>query len=286
MIPDWEHNCVCLAAMLKVRHPALFTKLHQILTDHGVHVRLLDDARDIWARDYCPLQVGPGRFVKFRYAPDYLRGQPQLRTGPGIVKSFHDVGHCRRSAIILDGGNIVASQSRAILSDKIFKENPEWNRADLREKLQELLRIDELIVIPKEPFDPIGHADAMVRFIDEGTVLVNDYSTIDPSFGRKLVKVIARHALAIEIIPYFHDPEVTDGIPSAVGCYVNFIRTEQVIVVPTYGNKLDSVALKKVQTVFPGTPVIPLDCASLAREGGVLNCVSASFRLSHKSSSD
>ena len=81
MIPDWEHNCVFLAASLKVRHPVLFTRLRQILTDNGVKVRLLEKVRDIWTRDYCPVQVGPESHVKFRYDPDYLRDEPGLKTG-------------------------------------------------------------------------------------------------------------------------------------------------------------------------------------------------------------
>ena len=60
MIPDWEANVVFLAGMLKVRHPDLFTQLHSVLTLHGVEVRLLENVRDIWARDYCPIQIGPG----------------------------------------------------------------------------------------------------------------------------------------------------------------------------------------------------------------------------------
>src|SRR5581483_8521279 len=104
MIPDSEHNCVFLATMLKVRHPVLFASLEKILTDHGVDVRMLDNVRDYWLRDFCPVQVDSDLFVKFRYDPDYLRDEPSLRTGDGIVKSFRGLGRCRRSSIILDGG--------------------------------------------------------------------------------------------------------------------------------------------------------------------------------------
>ena len=55
------------------------------------------------------------------------------------MKSFRGLGRCRRSSIVLDGGNIVASRTKAIVTDKIYKENRGWSRAELRDKLQELV---------------------------------------------------------------------------------------------------------------------------------------------------
>jgi agmatine deiminase len=280
MIADWDANGVFLADMLKVRHLDLFTYLHSKLVSHGVEVRLLTDVRDFWARDCCPIQVGHRSFVKFRYDPDYLKDHAELRTGDDVVKAYQDLGECLHSPIVLDGGNIVASRTRAILTEKIYKENPDYSRGDLREELQRLLQVEQLIVIPREPYDPIGHADAMVRFIDEDTVLVNDYAKVDPAFGDRLAKTLRRRGLEIVLLPYFFERRSTGGIPSAVGCYANFIRTEKVVVVPIFGHKLDRVASNKLEAVFRGIPVVFLECTSLARKGGILNCISAIFRSS------
>jgi agmatine deiminase len=266
--------------MLKVRYCELFTSLQQILTAHGVAVRLFNNVRDIWAKDYCPVQVGPGKLVKFYYDPDYLREEPTRRTGDGVLKSFRGLGTCRRSPIVLDGGNVVASRNKAIVTEKVYKENPGCSQADLRDSLQKLLQVDQLIIIPKEPCDPIGHADGMVRFIDENSVLVNDYSEVDPGFGERLVKVLRRHRLTIKTLAYLPEKRSRDGIPSAVGCYTNFLRTEKVLVAPIYGTKKDRVALRKLEDVFPRLPIVPLNCTGLARDGGVLNCVSATYQVS------
>ncbi len=278
MIPDWEHNCVFLADKLKDRHPSVFTRIQQILINHGIEVRLLANVRDVWTRDYSPVQVGQKFLVKFRYDPDYLRDEPRLRTGNGIVNSFGDIGRCRRSQIILDGGNIVASRTRVILTDKIYKENPGLNRSDLRDEIKKLLRVERLILIPREPYDPIGHADSMVRFLDEDTVLVNDYAEVDPPFGGRLVKALRSQGLATEPVPYFHERRSTGGIPSAVGCYANFLRTEKVVIVPAFGSQHDHVSLERLRNLMPKVPVVSLDATSLAREGGVFNCISSSYR--------
>jgi len=280
MIPDWQTNCVFLTSLLQARHPSVFTALQETLRSHGVEVRLLHEARDIWASDYCPVQVGSNRIVQFLYEPDYLENSPELRTGRSVADQFRDFGEIEHSEINIDGGNVVASEQTAILTDKIYRENPTWERARLRAELRRLLQVNQLIVIPKEPYDPIGHVDAMVRFIDEQSVLVNDYSQIDAAFGERLKAVLQRHGLAIEPMPYFHEKVSKDGIPSAVGGFTNFLRTEKVLVAPVYESNEDHVALKKLESAFPGLPIVPLNCTNLAREGGVLNCVSVSFRIS------
>ena len=85
MIADWDTNSVFLADMLKECHPELFAQLHSTLRAHGVEVRLLHNVRAIWARDFCPIQVGPRKFVKFRYEPDYLKDEPELKTGDEVA---------------------------------------------------------------------------------------------------------------------------------------------------------------------------------------------------------
>lgn len=284
MIPDWEHNLVYLANQLKERHPSVFTRLQDILSSHGIEVRQLDNVRDVWARDYCPVQVLAKTMVKFRYEPDYLRDNPELKTGDEVLESLQDLGWCNRSSIVLDGGNVVGSKTKIILTDKVYRENSGWLRPTLRAKLRKLLNVDQLIVVPREPFDPIGHADAMVRFVDEQTVLVNDYSQIDPAFGERLDQVLRDHGLTIKYLPYYHENKIQAGIPSAVGNYTNFLRTEKVLVAPVYGTEHDEIALRKLASVFPELPVAPLDCTELAREGGILNCVCASFRITTKTS--
>ena len=280
MIPDWEATGVFLADTLKVRHPDLFAQLHSLLTSHGVEIRLLNNVRDIWARDFCPIQVGPGKLVRFRYGPDYLNEHREVRTGREVAQQFSGLEEILYSDINLDGGNVVASRNKAIITDKVYRENPDWDRRKLRDELQRLLQVQQLIVIPREPYDLIGHADAMVRFIDEDTVLVNDYAEVDSPFGDRLVHALRCQGLAIELVPYFHERRSTGGIPSAVGCFVNFLRTEKVVIVPAYGSKYDQIALNRLKTLFSNVPVVSLDCTNLAREGGVLNCISAGFRYS------
>ena len=108
----------------------------------------------------------------------------------------------------------------------------------------------------------------MVRFVDDHTVFVNDYSGIDEAFAVRLLNVLSRQRLVIEVLPYYHDGQALNGIPSAVGCHINSLRTERVVIVPAFGGTTDIVAVKKLESAFPRIPIVPLNCAGLAKEEG------------------
>ncbi|GAB6044508.1 hypothetical protein JCM11957_01060 [Caminibacter profundus] len=73
------------------------------------------------------------------------------------------------------------------MTDKIFSENPSIERNKLIEKIKNLLEVDELIIIPKQPWDMFGHTDGLIRFIDENTVLVNDLSLESRSYTKSKI---------------------------------------------------------------------------------------------------
>jgi agmatine deiminase len=118
----------------------------------------------------------------------------------------------------------------------------------------------------------------VVRFIDGQAVLVNDYAQVDRAYGRCLRSALEKHGLACEVAPCFVEDRTTDGLPSAVGCYVNYLRTERLIVLPVFGVSQDEAALRKFERLFSGTGIFPLQCKKLARQGGCLNCVSWTIR--------
>jgi agmatine deiminase len=247
----------------------------------GTCVGILRGTRDIWCRDFMPIQIGVGQFVQFRYLPDYLDGHEGMITSPEVARAALPAGsRCVRSSVVLDGGNVVNWTSKAILTDKIYKENPRFSRAGLRRRIQGLLEVNELIVIPKEPHDVIGHADGVVRFVDERTVLVNDYSKVDPGYGASLEAVLRRHGLDWIKMPYCPSGKVIDGIPSAEGNYINFLQVGRLIVAPVYRKKrTDGRALRTLERAFPDSRIVPLDCRELARQGGVLNCISWTIKV-------
>ncbi len=232
---------------------------------------MIPGTKDVWVRDFMPLQLDEDRFLQFRYDPDYLRDSPELRTDNGA--SLVPFQYCRYSNLVIDGGNIVRWKDAAVLTEKVYKENAEHTGLALRNALRTALEVDRLIVCPREPGDVFGHADGMVRFVDGHTLLVNDYSSANPQFGRRLVSALKRDGFDVIAFPYQPSYKATDGIPFASGVYINFLQTMDTIMVPAFGLAEDAQAADVLRRAFPHTKVVPVRCGALAKSGGVLNCV-------------
>lgn len=281
MIADWETNTVYFTASLARKTPRLWERLQAILSANGIAPRRLTGAKDIWARDFMPVQVANRAFVKFRYEPSYLRDCPHLVTGPAICKQMPFLDEMHYSDIRLDGGNVVASCNVAVLTDRIYSENPDWPQPELRKALCEALHVEECIVIPTEPEDTIGHSDGTVRFVDDRTVVLSDSATFNPRYGDEVREMLERHSLDVHLFPCFLDDTITNGIPSAVGNYTNFLRVGNLVLCPAFAATEDQQALTTLERLLPGVTVMPLECTKLAKEGGVLNCVSWTCAVAH-----
>ncbi|HET8829494.1 MAG TPA: hypothetical protein VFM79_09130, partial [Pelobium sp.] len=84
MIQGRNTNKVYLSERL--HSDSLFSKtsanLIQVLDKHQISYGLLKSTKDIWCRDYMPLQVGKSKFVQFRYEPSYLEDESSIRSDP------------------------------------------------------------------------------------------------------------------------------------------------------------------------------------------------------------
>ena len=74
-----HNNIVYFSSLLPERCPKTFKGLEEVLSRYGVEYRLLEGAKDIWVRDFMPIQVVPHVFELFRYNPDYLQDTAQHR---------------------------------------------------------------------------------------------------------------------------------------------------------------------------------------------------------------
>ena len=68
------NEVVYLSELLKERFPESFNRLTSILEKNRVKFCLLKGTKDIWCRDYMPVQTKSGKLVQFRYEPSYLKG--------------------------------------------------------------------------------------------------------------------------------------------------------------------------------------------------------------------
>ena len=235
----------------------------------NVKYKLLNNTNDIWARDYMPIKTKSGKYISFRYEPSYIANNPQLRTNfkTDIAPSFK-VDNLVYTDINLDGGNVVFSPSKekVIISDRVFSENPEYDKNTLLLELEKLLEASVLI-IPSLKSDMTGHADGMVRFVDENTVVTN--APLSPyGFETKVKKSLQNYGFNVIDFPYFYSKG-----DSAVGCYLNYLATEKSIFLPVFGVDTDNEAIKLAKNIFDKT-IVPVNINEIAEYGGLLNCIS------------
>jgi agmatine deiminase len=266
MVPEEATDKVYISGQLRHKYPAVAEALGSILAG------ALDEipgTNDIWCRDYMPVQLAADRFVQFIYQPDYLDDAPELITAD--AGALLNLKNCVRSNFVIDGGNVVSGPNAAALTDKIFTENARVEASVLTDRLRALLEVERLFFVPQEPGDVIGHADGMVRFVDAGTVLVNEYRGADKGFGQEVAAALR----PLDVIPFPYHPtyQRIDGVDVATGVYINFLRTKNIILVPAFGLRQDDMACRMLESVFPDTRVVPVHCRDVAHKGGAINCI-------------
>ena len=244
------------------------TNLTAALDAHNIPYRFLPNAKDIWLRDFMPVRTGSGKLVSFRYEPSYLKNDPDLRTdfrkdlAPqlGLPVTYSNIN--------LDGGNVVFSPSgaRVLISDRVFSENPEYPSAALMRELSELLEA-EVLIIPSLKSDMTGHADGMARFLDDRTVLCNRPLS-SCGFEQKVKRSVRDYGLDAVNFPF-----VPTGGISAVGCYLNYLETEQAVFLPVFGIEQDAEAAASARQIFH-KEIVTVNIREIAQQGGCLNCIS------------
>jgi agmatine deiminase len=275
MITDHQTNTVYISNLLEKKCPTVYEQLITYFTRYNIRYGILPGTKDIWVRDYMPLQVADDYFVHYQYNPDYLNTPALQKTITNGHALAVNLGlRVNKVNIKLDGGNAVKSEQRLIATTKLIKENKPYREQALLQEIKTQLRVEQLILIPEEPHDIIGHADGMVRFIDEQRVFINQYPNINEeieTFGYNLRASLSNAGLELVELPYY--PWQNKSDLDATGCYINYLEVGYFIFYPTYHTPRDAQVHEILAQTFKEKIITGIDCRELAPAGGVLNCI-------------
>ena len=268
MICDYQTNKVYLAEGIK-GYPKVAENLMYALYKEGIETEYLPHSKSkkhVWARDYMPIQLEEGRFVKYVYRPDYLKNDRDYI--PNYTGMIRKLGlNCKPTSLVIDGGNVVKCDDAVIMTDKVLKENLGFDAYGLRSRLEELFEAD-VVFIPWDRYEMFGHADGMVRYIGNRRVLLNLYADFDKGLRERILKALEGH-FAVE--------ELRFDVPRCSKyswAYLNYLHVNNRIFVPGLGIEEDIMAIEQIKGFFPECNVIRIpDCLELVRDGGALNCV-------------
>lgn len=274
MLKSKESNTIYFSE--KLRSDERFTKtcndLTELLDKHSINYKFLKSTKDIWCRDYMPIQIEKGKFVQFRYEPSYLKDDLELQSDSNEVCKANNIEPVF-SKINLDGGNVVNWSDRAIITDRVFDENPEYlSKSKLIDEIEKLLEV-EIIIIPQIKSDMTGHADGMVRFVDRNIVLGNDREQEYKYWKNGINKVLKEKGIDYIDLPFLEHKE-KEYPDHAIGCYINYLEVENLIVLPifeTEKNK-DQEVYSKFKEIFPEREIETINYNEIGFHGGLLNC--------------
>ncbi len=278
MITDRQTNFLYLSDILPIKYSNFYKNFEKLLTDCKIEFALLQNTKDVWAVDYMPIQIALNKFVSFNYNPPYLQTKEYLKTISNVDEICAQIGiEIIKSNIIIDGGNVTGTNDKVIMTDRIFKDNPTYGRKQLLKELHELLQVDKLYLIPEQPGDFTGHSDGMVRFIDEKTIIINDYIKEKKAFYNAFE--IAIHNTGLDYIKIPCNVYENKNDDQANGDYINYLQMENTLIIPTFGIKEDEIAVEQFEKIFLGHKIETIDSNEIANQGGILNCITWNIKV-------
>jgi agmatine deiminase len=273
MITDEQTNFVWFSQLLQDWFPKESLKITSILDESNIQYDFLKATNDTWCRDYMPVQISPDKFIQFKYNPWYLNDTPKnkkLKSKPRRVNQANNIKPIYKN-INLDGGNVVRWHNKVIITDRIFEENPQYNKPKLLSLLENLF-MDKVIIIPQSPDDVYGHADGMVRFLDENTLIANEIRYESKNWQKAFKKVLRENDLEMIPLPCLWKKSLPPG--SAWGIYGNYLQVGKLIILPAFKPKVEYLVFRKFTDKFQSHTIRMVEMDAIAHHGGLLNCIS------------
>lgn len=273
MIHDSDANEVWLSPWLNSEFPEIFAELTAILKEHNVGCELIPDTNDLWCRDYMPIQIDDNRFVCYTYRPDYLlKKRSDAMYITDSRKVCEQLGlNAKYTDIVIDGGNVVKAGNHIIMTEKVFVENPQYDRAELCRELENLFEC-ELLFLPWDRAEKYGHSDGIVKAISDDTVLMTNYHDFDRDTA---VEMERRLSTVFNVERLHYNCSKVDPRSWA---YINFLTVGSLIVLPKLNTEYDEQALAQIKSYYPDCTIVQLDVRRSVTAGGGLNCITWCIR--------
>ena len=274
MFTDHLSNTVYFSSLLPEKCPILNSHLVDALQKHDIPYGYLSGTKDIWCRDYMPIQVNAERFVFFKYTPDYLQDEAGLRiqTNPDDVFQV-EANNLKKLLpqsstidLILDGGNVVKCDDVVVMTDKVFVENKDKTPAEVEHILKDAFQC-EIIFLPWDG-DMCGHSDGIIHYAGNNRIMITNYKDFSRYYYYRYLKLLEKK---FEVIPLKYNAK---RLHARSWAYINFLQIGNLLLVPQLGLEEDIQALEQISKAFPNCDTVGIPALEAVRRGGALNCIS------------
>jgi agmatine deiminase len=194
----------------------------------------------------------------------------------------------RGRPVVLEGGSIEVNGLGTLLTTEecllspVQARNPGLGRADLEVILRDYLGATHVLWLGNGIVgdDTHGHVDDLARFVNPTTVVAAvetspsdlNYEPLRENLARlRGIKDQDGEPLHVETLP-MPQPVYFDGqrLPAS---YANFYIANRLVLVPTFNDPSDRLALNTLAKLFPDREVVGIACRDLVLGLGTLHCM-------------
>lgn len=184
--------------------------------------------------------------------------------------------------IELNGRGALLTTEECYLDPKVQVRNPGLGRAEIEEALRQYLGVTRVFWLAGGPAgdDTHGHIDDVCRFVNPRTVvLIKETNRQDPNYQplaenwERIQDLRLEDGSKPEVVPLpMPAPIYFEGyrLPAS---YANFYIANAAVIVPTFNDPNDRIALGTLGELFTDRPVVGIHAADLVLGFGSLHCL-------------
>ncbi len=250
-----------------------------------------------WTRDYCPLFVknaeGAVAAVKWRFNAWAKYDDWELDDAAGelVARKFGSrvwrpvVG---RRRVVLEGGAIEVNGRGTLLAteecllDRVQARNPGLAREDLERLFAAYLGVRKVLWLGRgiAGDDTHGHIDDIARFVGPATVAAAverdpadaNYEPLHDNL-RRLRAMTNEAGRRLRVIELPMPAPVFFGGQRLPASYLNFYVANGLVLVPTFNDPNDRLAMERLAELFPDRRVVGIYARDLVLGLGTLHCL-------------
>ena len=252
-------------------------------------------SNDTWQRDYGPITLIDGeRTLLQDFIFNGWGNKFDARLDTHVTRHAYNTGLFSNSVInsldfVLEGGSIesdglgtVLTTSHCLMSPE---RNPRYSKADIEDYLHTAIAAERVLWLDHghlEGDDTDSHIDTIARFTDENTIAyvqcddINDSHYDDmQAMEQELKSLRNANNESYRLVPLPWPSaklSLTDArrLPAT---YANFLIINGAVLVPTYEDKNDQLALDQIKECFPNREIIGINCLPIIEQHGSLHCL-------------
>ena len=190
--------------------------------------------------------------------------------------------------VVLEGGSIDVNGTGLLLTTEecllstTQQRNPPFAREDYEQVFAEYLGIEKVLWLNRGIVgdDTHGHIDDLARFVNARTIVhVVESDPTDANYAllqenrERLEAMTDANDGKLEVVPLpMPRPLIFDGVRLPAS-YANFYIANGIVIVPTFNDPADRVALGTLSELFPDREVTGISCVDLVWGLGTLHCM-------------